>query len=1168
MLKTLTHIFHKILLMFFVAFITILNAQAQNLRIKFDNISLEDGLTQSSVYCILQDSKGFMWFGTLDGLNRYDGYAIMRYRNNPQDTTSIPENSINTLFEDSKGVLWIGTRGKGMSRYNQIKDNFVTIKSNPKNKNSLSNNNVRTITEDKNGNFWIGTEGGLDYWDRKNNQWKHYKYDEKNDKSLSSNIINKIVIDERGDLWVATDAGLNHFDIAKQEFRRWKNIALREEDAKYNPYLVPDKINTLYKDKDGVLWIGTNNGLTKRINIRGKYSFYTYKQGADTETNFGKDIVTAIVQDESGIFWIGTEKGGFIRFDSKTENFKRFVNDPADPNSLSVNHILTLFLDKTNVLWIGTNLGGVNKWNRMVEGVEVFRHNPYDSKSLSASQVRTLYQDKKGDFWIGTVDGGLNHWEVATNSFKRYTFNPLYSSTLSHNHVRTILEDSKDNFWIGTEGGGISKMDKKVEKFSHYKHDENDPTSISNDKVWKIYEDSEGVVWVATSGGGLNIFNTTDGTFKAYRHSANNPNSISSDYVTCLLEDSKQRFWVGTYGGGLNLLDRKTMNFKRFVHNDNDTNSLGNDRIYSIVEDSDGDLWIGTKGSLNKYDSKTGKFVRYTEANGLPNDVIMGILEDNQKNLWISTNQGLCKFNKRTDKTRNYDVRDGLQSNEFLVGAYLKAKDGELLFGGINGFNTFYPEAIKDNEYIPKVLITRFQLFNKDFPLDSAITEKKIIYLDYYQNFINFEFVALNYIYPEKNQYKYFLSGKDKDTILTKRRFQSYTDLEPGKYVFTVKGSNNDGRWNNVGASVTIIIKPAFWQTLAFKITLIALAIAIVVFGYKWRIRRIEAQKQHLEELVRLRTAEIMQQKEEIEAQRDAIEEQRDAIEEQRDAIEEQRDEIEKQRDVAARQRDQISEQKKEITDSIHYARRIQKAVMPASEIIKQKVAEHFVLFKPKDIVSGDFFWASNVDDKLIIVAADCTGHGVPGAFMSMLGISFLNRIVSEKGISKPHEILNRLRQNIINSLHQKGAEGEAKDGMDATLCTLDITNSKLYFAGANNPLLFVRNGEIETYKADKMPIAIYDNLSSFTTTEIDVQKGDCFYLFSDGYIDQFGGAKGKRFKTPQFRDLLTQNSHLPMTEIQLLLNNTIEEWKSFTDPDTGKPFEQTDDILVIGVRV
>ncbi|MBN1250667.1 MAG: SpoIIE family protein phosphatase [Bacteroidales bacterium] len=1086
-------------------------------HIKFDHITLENGLSQSSIYSIVQDNKGFMWFATLDGLNKYDGYNIKIYRNILRDSTSISDNVLNVLYVDKEeygGALWIGTRGAGLCKYNIINENFSSF-SNNNNNISINDNNVKAICGEKDF-LWIGTENGLNKFDRKTKEFKYFKNTD-NQQYIESEI--SFIIDNKSNLFIGTKNGLNIFNKKTEEF---SNILFTSSKSGGNNL---NSLNSGIISKDGYLYLGTNEGLIK-FNIENQ-NYSVYKSEINSHNSLNSNIITSIIEDKDGILWIGTMEGGLNRFDKTNETFQYFKHDASQPTSLQTDNVLTLYQDKANILWVGNSLGGINKWNRAAENLSLFRHNPYNPYSLSSNQVRNVYEDSKGKIWIGTVQGGLNQFIKEENKFQHYINNPHDKNSLSNNHVRAIFEDSKGRYWIGTDGGGLNQFFPETKKFKTFDYNPENVNSISNNNIWRIVEDKKGRLWIATFGGGVNIFYPDENRFENFKHQSNDSKSLSNNNVTTIYIDSSDEIWIGTFGGGLNKWNEKSKTFTSYQFNPSDTNSLGNNRIYVIVEDSKKRLWIGTKGSFSYFDKKKNNFINYDEKNNLPNDNIMGIIEDNSANIWISTNKGISKFNPDTKKVRNYDIRDGLQSNEFLVGAFCKTKSGILIFGGINGFNVFDPNKMKDNLNKPSVVITGFKISNQDIEFDTTISEKKLINLTYKQNDISFDFVALDYIFPEKNQYKYKLVGYDKDWIYSKYQRQAkYTNLSPGKYIFKVIGSNNDEIWNNEGTSIQVIIEPALWQRLWFKISSALIIISLIFLWFYLRIRRIKKQNEILEKQVELRTAEVVAQKEQIEEHLHEIE-----------------------------------EQKREITDSIIYAKRIQTAALPVSEYINQIAPEHFVLFKPKDIVSGDFYWVGEKNEKIIIAAADCTGHGVPGAFMSMLGISFLNKIVNEKGFVEPDVILNRLRNNVIQALKQHAKEDEPNDGMDIALCTIDYKKMKLQFAGSNNPLYIIRNNKkVEVIKGDKMPIAFHDNMNKFKLTEIDIKKGDVFYIFSDGYADQFGGPRYRKFMYKPFRELLQQISEKPMEEQKDILNTKIEEWKGSTN--------QVDDIIVFGLRI
>lgn len=853
--------------------------QAQKRDVKFEHLSIEHGLSQSSVTDIIQDSRGFMWFGTLDGLNKFDGYEITVYQNSLEDSTSIADNYITSLYEDEAENLWVGTQNMGLCIYNKIKDNFINVKHCKNQNNCLSNNQIRVIYQDMNGTLWVGTADGLNKLlpvdnskplTRRKFRFQHYKHDKENFNSLYSNVINDIVADQSGNLWIATDGGLNFYDIEDETFNRF-NPKTETETIKN---LITGKINTLFVDKDDILWLGTDRGLIK-ANVK-KHIYNHFKKGS-TVFSLSAEKITDITQDNTGALWIGTEKGGLNKLlfgDVIGGFFIQYKHDPSDSYSLSVDNVLSLYLSRNEVLWVGTSLGGINKWDRGSENIELYRHNPYDPKSLSSNQVRSIFVDSDGELWIGTVDGGLNLFDQKRFVFTHFMHNPDKPKSLSNDHVRAIEEDKNGLLWIGTDGGGINIFDRKEKKFiKKYKHRPGDEKSIGSNRVWTIYKDRRGTLWIGTYGGGLNRYNPETDDFTRYQHDPSEPGSLSNDYVTSIFEDKSGNLWVGTFGGGVNKLSKELDRFITYRHDENDKSSLGSNLIYSIIEDHQGTIWIGAKGNLNRFNETSSTFKRYTKSDGLPNNVIMGIIEDNDGNLWISTNRGLSKFNIKEEEFRNYDVNDGLQSNEFLVGAYCKGSSGKLYFGGINGLNAFFPRKIKDNPYKPQIVITGFQVYNEEVSLDTVISEKDMLNLTYKDKVISFEFVALNFIYPEKNSYAYKMENLDDEWIYAgNRRFANYTNMQPGKYEFKVIGSNSDGVWNKEGTSISIIISPPFWKTWWFYgLEILLVGVAIVSF-IKLRERKLIMAKQKLEETVKERTIEISQQKEEILTQAEQLE--------------------------------------------------------------------------------------------------------------------------------------------------------------------------------------------------------------------------------------------------------------------------------------------------------
>ncbi|MGD2090235.1 MAG: two-component regulator propeller domain-containing protein [Candidatus Aminicenantes bacterium] len=877
------------------------NVFAQKDNIHFEHISLEHGLSQNTVECILQDSQGFMWFGTQDGLNKFDGYTFTVYRNNPEDRTSLSSNFVYCILEDSDGSLWIGTNGGGLNQFDGKRETFTRFQHQGNNPRSLINNSVRSILEDSTGRLWIGTEAGLNRFDEKQETFTRYQHQADNPGSLSNNRIRSIFEDSTGRLWIGTEGGLNRFNGKQETFTRYQHEADNPGSLSNN------SVRSIFEDSTGRLWFGTEGGLNR---FDGKQETFTgYQHQADNPGSLSNNSVRSIFEDSTGRLWIGTE-GGLNQFDGKQETFTRFQHQADNPHSLSHNFVMSIFEDSGGSVWIGTLVGGINK----CAGKEIFtryQHQADNPHSLSHNFVMSIFEDSGGSVWIGTLGGGINKYTRTEETFTRYQHQADNPHSLSHNNVWSIFVDSGGSVWIGTDNG-LDKFNRTEKTFTHYQHQADKPDSITESPVMSIFEDSAGILWIGT-GNGLNKFNRTEETFTHYQQQADNPDSISESSVMSIFEDSGATLWIGTEGGGLNQLDKETGKFIRFQHQADNPNSISNNFIRSIFEDSAGTLWIGTKGGgLNQFNTREQKFTHLREKNGLPNDTVYGILGDDNGNLWLSTNKGISKFNPKTGTFTNYDEKDGLQSNEFNTGAFHKGISGRMYFGGINGFNEFYPHQVQDNPYIPPVVITDFLLFNKSVPvmghvskddrrqksgkipgfeLKQHINFTREITLDYRDYIFALEFSALNYRQPEKNQFAYQFEGFDKDWIETnyKNRRATYTNVPPGEYIFRVKASNDDGLWNHQGTSIKITILPPFWKTGWFQFLVLLFIVAAIYGLYRLRIRSMRVHQIKLEKEVADRTAELRQRQQELEKSWRVAEENRKVAEKSRIIAEKER---------------------------------------------------------------------------------------------------------------------------------------------------------------------------------------------------------------------------------------------------------------------------------------
>lgn len=825
------------------------------------HILSENGLSQNTVHSIIQDSKGFMWFATEDGLNKYDGYNFTVYKNNPQDKNSISDNFIWTIFEDKKGFLWIGTNSGGLCKFDRDKETFTSYKNIPGDPNSLSMNNVRSIYEDTEGILWIGTEGeGLEKFDRKKNVFTHYKNNPQNPSSIGNNVILSIYEDDSGNLWIGHNAGLDKFIKSRNEFIHFSNL------VKNNPP-VSSTVFSICADNTGNLIAGTLNGLSKSGSEKNSFSGYLFNS-----SNRSRNRINILLHDKERILWAGTGSGLFMFAENK---YGSFLNEAElhELNILGNNNVLSLYEDNSGLVWIGTAEEGLYLYNRERSKFRHFVHDPFSPGSLSYNTVRSIFQERDGALWIGTLGGGLNKLDPGGSKFIHFKNDPLDKNSLSDNTISAILKDKEGYLWIGTWNGGLDRTIYPYKqsgsfksRFKNYRNLPGDPNSLSSNLIQAVFEDSDGILWIGT-GTGLNIYDRKKDTFHRLYNDPSDQGSLSNNQVqSCIIEDRDGNLWIGTWGG----LSRLTMENRklasgnpsaikficyRFIADSYaNTSGLSDDRIVSAYEDGAGNLWFGTYGGgLNKLpysekNSASPKFENFNMDDGLASNIIYGVLGDKNDNLWLSSDNGLTHLNSEKNIVRNYNADDGLQGNQFFWGAYFKGAGGELFFGGTNGYNSFHPEELKINDHVPPVFITNLQIFNKsvpvgeDSPLKKSIESTREIELSYNQNVFSFEFTALDFTVPSKNKYKYIMEGFDKSwTYSGSRRFVTYTNLDPGEYVFRIAGSNNDGIWNEKQAFIKIKILPPFWRTWWFIALAAILIISLVTYIVSSRVRSLLA---------------------------------------------------------------------------------------------------------------------------------------------------------------------------------------------------------------------------------------------------------------------------------------------------------------------------------------
>lgn len=824
---------------------------SQNLdNLAFWHLTPNEGLSQSTVSAIYQDSEGFMWFGTQEGLNKYEGQNnnIVVYKHDPDDPSSIGSNEIEAIYEDSRGNLWIATDWGGLSLYNRDDDSFIRFTATDKfHDGSISDNTTQVIYEDSHENLWIGTYNGLNLMDREKGTFKNFLADSTNRHSLSSNYILDIIEDETGQIWVATINGLNRMHRDSVAFDQ---IFVREGNS-FDP---ANYMRVIYEDRQGRLWVGTESGLYQVYKNTLRLELWNQKISSST-------TILDITEDKQGVIWVGTENEGLLAIhpDNSTTLFTYSENNIQGLNS---NSIYSLYQSRDNILWVGTFDGGVNILNRKENKFRHFKNQPGVENSLNENSIMAFLKPDGKYLWIGTDGGGINLLNMETESFDFIRHEPDNPNSLSSDVILDMMQDSGGRIWIGTYNGGLVRYDPETHHFRNYRLDADDPNSLSQDQVFTVFEDNDGFIWAGTNGTGLNkLVDEEKGIFERW-----NVNSTThyfpQSYLRDTYVDEEGGFWLTTYGSGVCYFNHKTGEYR--VYNSNEGN-LNSGVVLDIYSASDGTIWVGTKGGgLAKYNSERDEFESYTTEDGMPNDIVNAILEDDHGNLWASSNNGITRFSPKDQTFKNYSLSDGLQSREFKPFAAAKLDNGWMYFGGINGFNEFHPDSIREDTIILPIAFTDFQLSNKLVPIgENSLLKKQVnqveeITLPYNETNVTIKYSVLNYNPYQEYSYAYILEGFDEDwNEVGNQNSATYTNLDPGEYIFKVKTANSDGYWGTDAKQFKLSITPPFWQTNWFY-ALSFITIAGLIFGgFKYRTRQITEHNKRLEKEVNIRTQEL-----------------------------------------------------------------------------------------------------------------------------------------------------------------------------------------------------------------------------------------------------------------------------------------------------------------------
>ena len=1470
-------------ILFFTFFIVLtFNILGQNNLVVFDRIGVEDGLSQGSIKYIYQDTKGFMWICTWEGLNKYDAYSFTHYKHEDFNSNSLTSSLTTSIVEQSPGVFWVGT-DQGLNLLNDSTHSIQRFLHDSKNKNTLCQNSINYLTKDKYSNIWIATDNGLDKLNPKTQKFTHYFHVEANNGSVMlQNRIRTILFDSFGKLWLTVDrSGLFCMDTATGVF---VNYPFTIQNQKDNDFGILFSIGF---DSENKLQIGTYG--------KGVCTFDTIQKIFESKTLFKEDGIVKFTSNVLNSFlevnqeenWWATENGLYI-LNPKTNQYRVLKHNRINQNSISNNYIQSIFLDKWNTIWIGTSGGGINKYQISRQIIKSFWHEETKTNCLTNNYVKSIYEDKTGRLWLGTNDG-IDIFNPESSSFEHFSpFNEQFSAKQTES-ITDMITDHKGNIWIATSGSGVLKMPENILKNKNkkniikYSADESDPNSLISNHILAIFQDSKNRIWVGTWFGLDQLVEVSPNEYKFlhYQSGLNEKEVLSQDRIFCITEDSQGDILIGTRDEGLNILTIDSdesfalkddvwmpINFSVKVYKNDISNpqSLSNNKIRSILEDSQRRIWVGTCGGLNLFDKKNKTFQIYGTKEEIPDNVIYALEEDAKGNIWFSTNRGLVRYTPRTNSFKTYSKSDGLQDNQFAQGSACFTSKGKLVFGGVSGFSIFNPDSLIDNTFRPQVYITSLRIGNSEIlPNDSTgllksnISYLKEITLSSQYNSFSLVFTALNFTSSYRNEYAYMLEGFDEDWIYSgNQRMASYTNIDPGTYIFRVKASNNDKFWNDVGTILKIKIQPSLTQTWYFKLIVVILFVIIGFIILNLRTKFILKQKDKLEQLVKTRTEELLVSNDDISKQKIEIEKQQREILSKKIELEmsyqqlemlslvakyshnaviitdskgniewindsfermfgytyeqllkdkgknilgkntpvyvkeclekcvnekttisyelltvrknmasiwifatvtpildknnkvtkliivdtditklketelevlEQKNQVEQSynelrilskfsREVSstldildiqniifdylkslmdvsafglgiyvnhleiiefnnfiengvvlstfsnrlnetnsmtvycfknnkpvviadfenehklyitdlpnsrtsmipfsaiylplntgtktigvltvqsyhknayqdkhlailetlansisvaldnANAYSLIRVKNNQITESIKYALSIQESILQDKDELK-KMVDCFVLFRPKDVISGDFYWyklLSQPDSEvldLVVAVVDCTGHGVPGAMMSILGAKLLNDIVNGKKLSSPSAILSELDIDVRRELNQYKTLND--DGMDVSICRLIMTkkdtSATLIFSSARRPLVYFENkkGTVQLIEACRRGIGgkwSHWKDEHFPEYILELQKGDIFYLFSDGYTDQNSPDRNKIGKK-NLSKIINKVAHDTM-------ENQLQYFEQFLISHQ-KTEEQRDDITLIGIKI
>ncbi len=809
----------------------------------------------NAVTTITQDSLGYLWFGGENGLARYNGIELEVYQKDPLNPGSITGNYVWDTLVDHQGVLWVAT-SQGLNRYNSATNDFSHIQGFINSSEAALSDKTPVevlfslaLAEDD--SLYVGTSEGLFRFNPQRDQFQQIN-------SLGRQVIRELYVDSDNSLWIGTsESGLYRYDLVSQELRQWQFDAADPQSLPHN------YVRAIERDKFGQLWVGTLGGGVARM-ADDQHTFVRFQHDSDDLNSIGSDSIWDIHSDAEGNLWFASDPGGLAQYSWQDQHFHTFHHSRLDDRSLSSDKVRVIFDDHLGDLWVGTFPNGINYFNKSTANFVNYAPRAGDDNSLSNENVTYFFEDSEGRLWIGT-EGGLNEFAKESGVFHRYQADSHDPDALQANPVLAITEDDQGMLWVGTWSGGLHKFDKQQRRFTHFGSKEVPARRIADDYIWSLLFDSQQRLWVGTENEGLQLYVPEQQRFIKFTEDPKDPESLSFRHVWVIKEDSQQRIWVGTIDGLDLLLDLEggRARFQHFRHDVTNPKSLSSNRIISLLESRDGYLWVGTQDSgVNRLDPKTGNAERLSVAHGLPSNHISSMIEDDMGEIWLTTASGVAVIDPKTFKVRVYTESNGLITNNFNRNATYKDAQGHLYFGGAKGFSVTDPTQFSNVSPPPRVVLSDLRIFNRSIyanadhsPLTQAIALTNELNLSHQDSMFALDYFAVSYRAPERNQYAYKLEGFDKQwNFVGSLHTATYTNLDPGRYVFHVRAANRDGVWSDEGRSLVITVQGPFWRTPWAYSLYGLLILGVMIFAVQYQRGKLRYQNQKLmaDKLLRL----------------------------------------------------------------------------------------------------------------------------------------------------------------------------------------------------------------------------------------------------------------------------------------------------------------------------